>query len=106
MHRLYHNQFLESIHNKTKVKLTFYCHSDEFDKIRLCAPLDFGPKRKAKDQRDRYHFWDYESENGYHPLSVFAEDIVNVEFLPDIFDTKFVIWAPNWFIKRNWGVHS
>lgn len=107
MHPVYHAPFIASIHGITKVRLTFYSVGDGYDKTRLCAPLDFGPKRRAKDQRDRYHFWDYESDNGFHPLSVFPEDVRAIEFLADTFEPGlFVSWPPNWWVKRNWGSYS
>ena len=106
MHSRFHVPFIQAIHDRKKVRITFVAIEDDFERVRLCAPLDFGPKRKAKDQRNRYHLWDYESDNGYHPLSLFTEQIVHIEFLNDMFDTNFIVWQPNWLVNRDWGIHS
>lgn len=104
MHPIYHNDFIQSIHNKQKVRITFFSVTDGHNKTRLCAPLDFGPKARAKDQSNRYHLWDYESENGFHPLSIFPDDIVTIDFLDEPFDLSFITWTKiNWHIQRNWG---
>ncbi|KLU99949.1 hypothetical protein ABT56_22785 [Photobacterium aquae] len=100
-------EFIKAIENKTKVRLTFVSKEDNCTLTRLCAPMDFGPSRRAKNKDDRYHLWDYESDKANHVLSLLPAQIVNIEFLDmDFNPAEFVSWPPNWLIKRDWGVYS
>ncbi|WP_447018299.1 hypothetical protein [Shewanella algae] len=100
-------QFIDAIHAKTKIKLTFFSKEDGRRLTRLCAPMDFGPNRRAHNKDDRYHLWDYESDQKNHVLSLLPEQIVSMEFLSlDFCPSEFVTWQTNWFVPRNWGVYS
>lgn len=107
---IYHEQFIASIHAKTKIRVTFFDKKEEEIAIRLCAPMDYGATRRknAKDLRPRYWFWDFESqsERGNHPLGLMSDEIHTLEFLIDPFEPTFVDWNTNWWIKRNWGRFS
>lgn len=76
----------------------------------MCAPMDFGPSRRTKDNLDRYHFWDYESDTRNHVLSLPPEQIVQMESTEEFFDPiEFITWDVNkspWFLQRNWGLFS
>jgi len=99
-------QFIQAIKDKTKIRLTFYSKQDDENVTRLCAPMDYGPKRKAKNQNDRYHLWDYESpsETPFHTLSLLPDQIVKMEFTDLPFNpSEFVRWTTDWHIKRDWG---
>lgn len=75
--------------------------------IRKCVPFDYGPSRKFKDNRERYHFQDIDSPDGPHPLPVLPEQIIEIEVLDETFEPKdYVKWTPNWFTKRDWGEFS
>ena len=66
--------------------------------------MDYGPSRKFKDGIDRYHLWDYDSDNGPHTLSLPDNQISKIEVMDDSFDPKeFVTWPENWIIPRNWA---
>jgi hypothetical protein len=65
MHRD-HQVFVDSLHARQKVLLTFYSSEDAAQLRRICAPMDFGPSRRARDGLDRYHFWDYSSDTKPH----------------------------------------
>lgn len=102
--------FESAIHSKHKIRLTFFSKEDNANIKRVCAPMDFGPSRRAANQDDRFHFWDYESDKKNHVLSLLPNQVVAMEILPDTFDpAEFVTWdvkkAP-WFVLRNWGVYS
>jgi len=72
--------------------------------IRVCIPFDIGPSRKYKDGKVRYHFYDLNSPDGIHNLSILPEQLTNIEILQDKFDPlNYVTWIPNWFYKRDWG---
>lgn len=76
---------------------------------RLCAPMNYGPSRKAKNKDDRYHLWDYESQSDspFHTLSLLPDQIVEMEFTDLPFNpSELVSWTTNWFVKRDWGIFS
>lgn len=100
-------QFIQSIHDKRKIKLTFYSKQDNSPLVRKVAPMDYAPSSKAKDKSNRYHFWDYESDTANHTLSLLTEQIITMEFTTEYFEpSEFIRWATNWSIKRNWGIFS
>lgn len=76
----------------------------------MCAPMDFGLSRRAKDNLKRYHFWDYESDMQNHVLSLPPEQIIEMESTEEPFDPiEFITWDVKkspWFLQRNWGVFS
>lgn len=102
--------FIEAIHSKQKVRLTFYSKEDGQELIRTCAPMDYGPSRRAKNQSDRYHFWDYDSDTKRHTLSLLPQQVVSIEILSDNFEpAEFITWDVTkfpWFVQRNWGDFS
>lgn len=108
----HHGEFISGIEGRTKVVLTFVSKEDfGLQLTRTCAPMDFGPSRRAKDQSDRYHFWDYDSDSlgGRHTLSLRPEQVVSIETTAEPFEpAEFVTWgAPyGWFWPRDWGEFS
>lgn len=102
--------FISAIHTKQKVQLTFFSKEDASTLVRTCAPMDFGPSRRAKDQRDRFHFWDYDSDSQRHTLSLLPEQVIEIAPLTTYFDPgDFISWsvaASPWFVPRDWGIHS
>lgn len=102
--------FIQAIRNKNKVRLTFYSKEDGAELERTCAPMDYGPSRRAHDKSDRYHLWDYDSDRQWHTLSLLPEQIVDLEILDELFDpAEFITWDVEkspWYIKRDWGVYS
>jgi hypothetical protein len=99
--------FIKAMDNKTKINLTFFSKEDNRNITRLCAPMDFGPSRRIKNQDDRFHLWDYESDKANHTLSLLPEQIINMEFTSTNFDpSEFVTWETNWFVSINWGKFS
>ncbi len=104
-------EFIAAIHSKNKVRLTFFSKEDGDQIVRLCAPMDFGPSRRAKAKDDRFHLWDYDSDTKSHTLSLLPEQIVSIQVLADHFDpSEFVTWdtktASPWFVPRNWSDYS
>ncbi|WGX94378.1 hypothetical protein [Nocardioides sp. L-11A] len=105
-----HDAVLEAIEGCREVRVTWPSQEDGGAvQIRRCAPMDYGPSRRASDQTPRYHFWDFESDSGRnHTLSLLAAQIMSVEVLESMFDpSSFVTWDTNqsrWFVQRNsWG---
>jgi len=107
---MYKEQFIRAIHGKRKIILTFYSKEDGCFLSRKCAPMDYGPSRRAKQKNDRYHVWDYESDTQKHTLSVNPEQISDIQFLEENFEpAEFITWdtvSSPWFIPRDWGPHS
>jgi len=105
-----HGTFVAALQGCQKVRLTFFSKEDRTRLVRTCAPMDYGPSRRARDRSDRYHLWDFDSDTRSHVLSLPAVQIVAIEQLPDMFDPgTFVIWnvsASPWFLVRNWGRYS
>lgn len=71
---------------------------------RICIPFDIGPSRRYNDGKIRFHFYDLNSPDGRHNLSVLPMQIVNIQLSEKKFNpADFVIWKPNWFYQRDWG---
>jgi hypothetical protein len=97
---------VKAINEKKLVTLKF--DSSEKGIIeRKCVPYDIGPSRKYKDQRERLHFYDLESPDGNHNLSILEEKIISLEITDESFDPgTYVKWQANWFVSRDWGPYS
>lgn len=104
---MFEDNFIQAIYNKAKIRLTFASQEDGRNLTRLCAPMDFGPSRRAHNQDDRFHLWDYESDQANHVLSILPNQVVGMEFTAEVFDpAEFVTWQPNWIVARDWGQYS
>ncbi len=107
-----HAAFVSGIGDRRKVILTFASKEDEgLQLTRTCAPMDYGPSRRATDQSDRYHFWDYDSDSpgGRHTLSLLPGQVVSIEETGEHFNpAEFVTWDPpyDWFYPRDWREFS
>ncbi|NEU71708.1 hypothetical protein PI95_003685 [Hassallia byssoidea VB512170] len=105
-----HQIFVQAIHFKSKLKLTFFSKEDGVPLVRTCAPMDFGPSRRAKDTSNRYHFWDYDSDTKSHTLSLLPEQVIQIKATEDSFNpVEFIIWDTKkspWFLPRDWGTFS
>jgi hypothetical protein len=103
----YVDLFIQAIHGRKRLLVTFYSKEDFKNLVRNCAPMDYGPSRRAKDKSNRFHFWDYDSDTRNHTLSLLPEQIVDIVELPIEFDPiGFVTWntaGSPWFIPRDWG---
>ncbi len=108
--RRHKEDFIRAIHTKKKIRIKFYSKEDSGSLERKCAPMDYGPSRRAREQKDKFHLWDYESDTGAHTLSLNPEQIQELEVLDESFDPgEFVTWNTKekpWFISRNWGIYS
>ena len=99
-------KFIEAIHNKSVVLVNVDSKEKGVIK-RTCIPFDFGPSKRYKDGSDRFHFYDLDSPDGKHNLSILEEQLITLEILADFFEpADYVTWAPNWIVARDWGVHS
>ena len=100
------NIFFDAIHQKLILVVTL--NSKEKGIItRRCVPFDFGPSKNAKDKSDRYHFYDLDSPEGRHNLSILPNQLIYLDITQENFDpADYVKWPPNWFVKRDWGAFS
>jgi len=99
--------FIGAIHSLNKIRLVFFSKEDGAILVRRCAPMDFGPSRRAHDKSNRFHMWDYDSDTKSHTLSLLPNqvksiNILNTQFCP----SEFVTWTPNWLVPRDWGKYS
>lgn len=104
------DQLIQAIKDKNKVRVKFYSKEDAGILERMCAPMDYGPSRRASNKSDRYHFWDYESDKTQHTLSLLPEQVISIETTDEEFDpAEFITWnvsASPWFVGRDWGIYS
>lgn len=104
----HHDVFIAGLADLRRVSLTFFSREDGTQLARSCAPMDFGPSRRAKDKSDRYHLWDYDSDTRSHVLGLQPFQIVSIEATNLTFEpAEFVTWSPiEWFYPRDWGAYS
>jgi len=101
------DEFIDAIHSKNKIRLTFHSKEDRQELTRTCAPMDYGPSTRANNKSDRFHSWDYDSDTARHTLSLLPEQVISIEVLIDTFEpAEFVTWQPNWIVQRDWGAYS
>lgn len=103
---LFNDVMVNAINKKSMVKLTF--NSIEKGRIvRTCIPFDIGPGRRIKDGIERFHFYNLDSPEGSHTLSILPEQILNLEIMNAVFEPgDYVKWEPKWFLQRDWGKYS
>jgi hypothetical protein len=92
-------RFLQAMHDKHMVRITFYSEADKRTFIRVCAPLDYGPGKGSKDRSDRFHVWAEETVSGAHILNLKPELVSRVDVLNEEFDPGDYVW----FMSRDWG---
>ncbi len=101
-----HNDFLSAIAETNLIELTFTSNSKGVT-TRICAPMDFGLWKRSSSTEVRYHFIDLSSSQGAHPLSIKADQILELNVLDEKFKPENLIhWIPEWHIARDWGIYS
>lgn len=74
---------------------------------RKAIPYDYGPSRKYRDGADRYHFYNLNSPDGAHNLSILPEQLLKIGLTGEEFEPgDYITWKPNWIVKRDWGKYS
>ncbi len=101
------NILVNAIKQKKLLTIRFYSKEDGTILERKCAPLDYGPSRRAKVKNNRFHFWDLDSDQGQHVLSLNLDQIVDITLLNSHFEPRIIVkWDTKkspWFIPRDWG---
>jgi hypothetical protein len=107
---MFKEQFIQAISSKKKVRISYFPKEDMRLIVRKCAPMDYGPSRRAQLKNDRFHLWDYDSDTQVHTMSLNPEQISKLEILNESFDpAEFITWDTSkakWFIPRDWGRYS
>ncbi|MBE0515583.1 hypothetical protein [Sulfurimonas sp.] len=100
--------FLQAINEKKIVSVAFVAKEDGILRVRKCVPFDYGVSRKYKDGENRFHFYDLNSPEGKHNLSLLPAQIQKLDILNEVFNPiYYVTWTPiNWIVKRDWGLYS
>ena len=100
--------FIEAIHEKKIVKITFIAKNDSYPRVRKCVPFDYSTSKIDKDKILKFQMYDLDSPNGQHNLSLHPDQIIEIEKLNETFEpADYVKWEPDWNIKRNsWGIYS
>lgn len=102
--------FADAINKKKMVMVKFNAKGNGQILLRKCAPLDYALSKRAKIQRFKFHFWDFDSSKQNHVLSLDSEQIIEVYILEESFKPDEIIsWNTKetpWFIARDWGIYS
>ena len=105
-----HQVFLDAIAQKRKLEVRFLHPKERRELIRVCAALDFGPLRGAKDTTPRYQLWDLEGKKKPFNLPLLAADIHSMKIVEETFDpAEIITWQfkPGaWHVKRDWADFS
>ncbi|MCB2311625.1 hypothetical protein LGL55_10530 [Clostridium tagluense] len=98
--------FINAINKKFIVKVKV--NSNEKGIIeRQCVPFDYGLSGRYKDGLERYHFYDLDSPEGKHNLSILPMQLIEITLLDKTFEPgDYVKWEPKWIVKRDWGAYS
>ena len=107
-----HTIFIDALHEKKKLKVVFIALSDNQQRIRTCAPLDYGTLKKVNDMRSKYQFWDYCDGGSSNPhfVALLPEQILSIELTGELFEPgDFIHWSIRsnpWQVSRNWEQYS
>ena len=105
-----HQTFLDALHEKRCLSVSYYSRKERKNVIRKCAPLDYGPLRGAIEPEDHYQLWNLEGKR--KPLNVTLRDneLLTLTLLDETFEPADIItWAfkPNaWTLPRDWADFS
>lgn len=103
----HHAEFIQALVARHRLNVVFYSKRDAVELSAICAPLDYGPSRHARDKTPRYHFWDYTTDEEAHQLSLPSEQILEIAPTDEPFDPgEFIYWEADWLYPRDWGAYS
>ena len=107
-----HDLFIQAIKDSKKVNLTFLSQEDGSELFVQCAPMDYNPGRRAKDESDYYYFWCsdselwcFEKDKSSYVLTLPSNRIVSMELTENSFDpSEFNTADIHWFLARGQGL--
>jgi hypothetical protein len=73
--------------------------------VKICAPVDFHPRRRARDKSELYYFWDSSAQEGERLFGLGSKQIVSMKVTSEEFEPEEFLkfWHKKWFIRRSWG---
>ena len=102
-----HNQheiFAQGVKDGKKIELTFFTEEDLVKVVKICAPIDYNPGRRATDESSLYYFLSFEDDNSCYALSLSPNQIINMKLTEDSFDPEYIIdYDTRWFLERRRG---
>ena len=103
-----HEEFVDCLRRRKRAKVVFVSQKDGGElRERICAPMDYGPDRRAADKVNKYQFFDLDAG---HPFMKLPDEIERFEVLDQDFDpADFVTWSLQlhpWSLDREWGRYS
>ncbi len=111
----FYNSFIQAIHDKERLVITYFSQKDQNITTRIIAPLDYGPRFKpnstefAAEGKDFLHFYDFDGSGGGHLTSKEPIEIKNIQSTDTYFDPADIVSLPkkhSWHIDRDWGIYS
>lgn len=99
--------FLTAIREIKVVKIKFIDKKGNH-KNRNCIPYDYAYSNiENNPEEQKYHFYDLDSPDGSHNLSLSDKQIITINITDESFNpANYIKWTPNWTVKRNWGKYS
>lgn len=79
-------RFVSALHEKKKIRLTFYSKEDADVVVRTCAPMDYGPSRRCSPMRRRRFLASVRNPRNNRRL------LTMVTVLPCLVDTNLVFF--------------
>jgi hypothetical protein len=105
-----HPIFLDAIATKRRLSVRFFHRKEGREMTRVCAPLDFGPLRGAREPVEMYQLWDLEAKRKPFNLALAESEVLEMTVLDETFEPASIItWAfkPNaWHVARDWAEFS
>ena len=100
MHDL-HDIFVQAIKDCSKVELTFFSKEELAKTVKICAPIDYSPGRRARDRTKLYYFLISEDDNSSYVLPLPPNQILDMQLTHYNFDiTEITDWKTHWFTPR------
>jgi hypothetical protein len=105
------NNNLENLSNaiqETKIVKVDFTDKAGTRKIRECIPFDYAySKVEKRPTNKKFHFYDLDSPDGKHNLSLLDEQIHEIIKTSTTFNpADYINWTTDWTIKRDWGNFS
>lgn len=105
-----HQVFLDALLAKRRLRVRFFHRKEGREFTRVCAPLDYGPLRGAKEPVPHYQLWDFEKKEKPKNVTVTAAELLEITPLEETFDpSEIITWnfKPGaWSVPRDWAEFS
>jgi hypothetical protein len=100
---------LNAIYAKKIVELNFIPRETWVITTRKCIPFDIWPRRRKwkSNWSERFHFYDLNSPDWKHTLSILPEQVISIKILNESFNPwDYITWETEWFVRRDWWIYS